>query len=125
MVGSGAHEVAAVALGGSLGALARYGVAALVARWWQRPFPLATLVINVAGCLLLGWFLGRNGVREGPGRLFFATGFCGAFTTFSTFAHETRALASGGLSTAALGNVVLSLALGYVAVIAGARLGGG
>lgn len=120
------RNLIAVALGGSIGALARYGVNVAVARWWRVPFPVATLLINAGGCLLLGWFLARAG-RGSPAdpalRLFVATGICGAFTTFSTFAHETRDLAVGGSVGAAVANVALSLAAGLVAVALGARLG--
>lgn len=119
------RDVVMVALGGALGALARYAVNLAAARWWRAPFPLATLAINVGGCFLLGWFLARAGrASVDPAlRLFVATGFCGAFTTFSTFAHETRTLAVSGAPGMALGNVALSLAAGFAAVALGARLG--
>ena len=87
-----------VALGGALGAMARYG-----AHWaWAahaRPFPWSTLWINVSGSGLAG-FLGvlwmdRDALRS-PERLLVMVGFLGAFTTFSTFAGESAALARGG-----------------------------
>src|SRR5688500_12413494 len=116
----------AVGVGGSLGALARYGVAALSARLVGNDFPVGTLVINVTGSFALGWFLGwsagRGGVSEAA-RLAVTVGFLGAYTTFSTFAYESDALARAGAPWRAVANVVLSVVLGLVAVRLGAAAG--
>lgn len=114
----------AVGVGGFLGAVTRYAVSLAVARVWSHEFPLATLLINVSGSFLLGLFLaGVDPLPLDPRwRLMVATGFMGAYTTFSTFEYETHRLAqSGALAWAAL-NVVVSVAVGFAAVRLGAGL---
>jgi fluoride exporter len=108
-----------VALGGALGAVARFWVGLLFARkaglWW----PWGTLFVNVSGCALIGAFLGRSGgpFSQGSLRYFFPIGFVGAYTTFSTFAFETVALWRSGRPLAALAYVVLSNVVGCATVI--------
>jgi CrcB protein len=115
----------AVAAGGALGAVARYAVALFVATFWKREFPLATLLINVSGSFILGFFSTFAAERSSIGplwRLLVATGFVGAYTTFSTFEYETQRLAeSGALWWGAL-NVLTSVAAGYAAVLLGVHL---
>ncbi len=114
-----------VGVGGFLGATARYGVGLLVARFWTREFPLATLLINVSGSFVLGlfsaWAAGRISL-DPAWRLLVATGFVGAYTTFSTFEYETQRLAQAGAAGWALLNVVTSVLAGYVAVRLGVAL---
>ena len=115
----------AVGVGGFLGALARYLVSLGVARVWPRPFPLGTLLINVTGSFVLGWFTTWVAARthlDPAWRLLVATGFVGAYTTFSTFEYETRRLSEAGLHGLALLNVTASVAAGYAAVSLGVRL---
>lgn len=86
--------IGAVAVGGALGAAARYGLAVL---WPTAPtgLPWATLTTNVVGCALLGALMQTIAVRIAPHRLlrpFLGTGVLGGFTTFSTYAVETRHL---------------------------------
>lgn len=80
-----------VALGGAAGSMLRYGTALLYKEWqWDR-LPLATLTVNLLGCLLIGFIYGLlNEVPQFPKKylLLLATGFCGGFTTFSSFAFE-------------------------------------
>lgn len=100
--------VAAVSLGGALGALARWGIGLA----WPAPhggFPASTLVINVVGCLLMGVLVVHVAeVREAHPlvRPFLGVGVLGGFTTFSTFAVDTQSLLTGGH---------LGVALGYLA----------
>lgn len=118
-------SVLVVGAGGFLGATARYGVGLLVMRHWTRDFPLATLLINVSGSFLLGLFstwATERAALDPALRLLVATGFVGAFTTFSTFEYETQRLAGSGAHALALANVVLSVAAGYLAVHAGVSL---
>lgn len=114
-------QVAVVALGGALGAVARYGLTGLMHRLLPGAFPIGTLTVNVAGGLMVGFLAGVLAARDGGGdhltRLFFITGICGGFTTFSAFSLETVRLAEGG----ATGTVVLSVA----AQVAGAILATG
>ena len=106
---------AVVALGGALGATARYGVTRFVAAFWRRDFPLATFLINVTGSFAIGIFAGN---------LFLATGFIGAFTTFSTFEYETQRLAETGAAGWALVNIAASVIAGFAAVRLGLAISG-
>jgi fluoride exporter len=108
--------VAAVAIGGALGSVARYLLGAYIQDRVSIALPVGTLVINVAGSLLLGFFvrLGLDTSTVSPEvRFFLTTGFCGGFTTFSTFSYETFRLVedaeygTAGFYVAA--SVVLSL----------------
>jgi CrcB protein len=115
-----------VGAGGFLGAIARYGVALVVARFWTREFPLATFLINVTGSFVLGFVLtlGAGRVAIDPvWRLAIATGFLGAFTTFSTFEYETDRLVVSGSTGWAIANVLASVGVGLLAVRLGAALG--
>ncbi|HEX6839545.1 MAG TPA: CrcB family protein, partial [Polyangia bacterium] len=81
-----------VALGGALGALCRYGVASFVLKRFGPGFPVGTLLINISGCALIGFFLaavnGRwSGIHAGWTYLV-PIGFVGAYTTFSTYEYE-------------------------------------
>ena len=106
------------------------GARFVVSRWVQTlttlPFPLGTFVVNVAGCLLIGFFSGLNyggGFMTPTTKLLLTTGFCGGFTTFSTFMNENVALIEDGNTFLPSALYVLaSLALGFVAVLAGRQL---
>jgi CrcB protein len=115
-----------VGLGGAAGAISRYGVTLIVATFWKREFPLATLLINVSGSFILGFFATFAAERtsfDPMWRLLVATGFVGAYTTFSTFEYETQRLTeSGALWWGGL-NVITSVAAGFVAVQLGVFLG--
>jgi CrcB protein len=120
--------VAVIALGGALGAPARYEVAQLI-HVAPGSFPWATFVTNLSGAFVLGLFLTAV-VRRRPAsrhlRPFFAVGFLGAFTTFSTLAVETVTLVRDG--DAALGvaylvvTVVAGLLAAYVGIVIARRL---
>jgi CrcB protein len=117
--------VAVIALGGMIGASARYGIA----RWLPtRPggFPWATFWTNLSGSFLLGLLLVLVLERFPPSRYlrpFAATGILGAFTTMSTFEVETALLLKDGHATTALlygvGSIVAGLALAYAGILAG------
>lgn len=118
-------SVLVVGAGGFLGAVTRWGVALLVARFWTRDFPLGTFVINVTGSFVLGLFgtLAAERLSLGPHwRLFVATGFVGAYTTFSTFEYETQRLVETGAAGWAAAYVALSVAAGFLAVRVGVQL---
>ena len=112
-----------VALGGAAGSVAR----ALVSLTVAGRFPWATLSVNVVGSLFIGWVMARYGSGEpaGSDRMLslLATGFCGGFTTFSTFSWQTLDQLQKGQWGAAIANVLLSVALCLLAVWAGHRLG--
>ena len=116
---------AAAALGGVLGALARWGVA----RALPSPtggWPWATLLVNVTGCALIGVLLAVLPARC-PGhpwlRAFLATGVLGGYTTFSTFAVEAVRLVDGGAVGTAAAYVAASVFGGLLAVVAGLAAG--
>lgn len=110
-----------VALGGAFGALARFGVANLLNTPAALRFPYATLLVNVTGSFLLGLVLrGVEGWPTGPTwRAFLAIGFCGAFTTFSSFSYENVRLLQERQYFAAFGNILGSVVLCILAVLAG------
>jgi len=117
--------LAAIAAGGALGSPARYGVAQLVPVG-KDAFPWATFWTNVAGSFVLGLLLVLILDRFPPSRYlrpFFATGFLGAFTTFSTFAVEADLLVKDGRPGIAAAYVAASLGVGLAAVWSGMVLG--
>lgn len=111
-----------IGLGAILGANARYLLGVWAAARWPGAFPWGTLLINVTGSLVIGFYLTLITERfagRATTRLFVATGFLGAYTTFSTLSYETVTLVQQGLALTALGYVAASLGLGLLAVIAG------
>lgn len=110
-----------IAIGGALGAVARWGVGGWVHGWAGAAFPWGTLAVNVGGSFLLGFaFLYLESVAlPGELRRFLAIGFLGAFTTFSTFAYESVALLRDGEWIRAGGYVSASVVLGLAGVVAG------
>jgi CrcB protein len=83
---------AAIALGGALGALGRYGVVVLAGRYASRDYPYGTLIVNVLGSFLLGLLVGSGFGPGEPWAAFLGPGLLGAFTTFSTFALDAVTL---------------------------------
>ena len=121
---------ALLAIGGGLGAIARYSLSIGVNGWLGSHLPYGTLSVNVLGSLLMGLLLALT-QAESPWfpawlRLVAATGFLGAFTTFSTFELETFELLKTGQTERALLYIALSLAVGLLALWGGyslARMG--
>lgn len=111
-----------VGLAGALGAMTRYGIGVAVG---VRSFPWATLGVNVAGSLLLGWVLGGPGAGRWGTTLttVVAVGFLGAFTTFSTFSYETTTLLRDGRPGTAAAYVAASLAATLLASACGYAVG--
>jgi CrcB protein len=115
-----------VGIGGFVGANTRFVVARLVAGLADSGLPIGTFVINVTGSFLLGILGTLAAQRLTPHaetlRLALGVGFLGAYTTFSTFEFETNALAQQGEWAAGAIYVGASVALGFLAVRAGAAL---
>ena len=115
-----------VVLGAALGAPIRWLLDGYVQSKHDSVFPWGTFTINVLGSFLLGLLLGASLEGEELTRLvaLAGTGFCGAFTTFSTFSYETVVLAQEGSSPIAVLNVVVSVLAGLAAAFAGWALAG-
>ncbi len=115
--------VLVVALGGAIGSVARY-VAGMLLLPVSSGFPVGTLVVNVLGAFLIGAFAGLAVSSEGDHllRLALMTGFCGGFTTFSTFSAETLLLIQEGRTVRALWYIGSSLVLGLAATAFGLLL---
>jgi fluoride exporter len=112
-----------IAFGGALGSVTR-----ALAGWAIPPgrLPWATISVNVAGSFLIGWLMIRlvpDVERELRMHSFAVIGFCGGFTTFSTFSWQTIEQMQKGDWLAATGNVLLSVTLCLTATWVGARLG--
>jgi CrcB protein len=119
-----------IAVGGALGSVARYGCSNLIANMFGQTFPLGTLVINVLGSFVIGFFATLTGpdgrvLVSGDVRQFVMVGICGGYTTFSSFSFQTLTLAQDGEFFRAGLNVVasvmlclLSVWLGFIAAAA-------
>jgi CrcB protein len=116
------HMVWYVALGGALGSVARYLAGLAIQGRSGLDFPVATLLVNVTGCLLLGFLvrysLGSPAISPEI-RGFLLTGLCGGYTTFSTFSYETVALLQDGDWRRAVLYVLLSLIGSLIGVVVG------
>ena len=114
-------SVIAVFLGGGIGSVARFLLSAAMQRTFPGLFPYGTFAVNILGSLLLGILIGLSS-RSLPTpewRMLLAVGFCGGFTTFSTFSLETAELLRGAHYTAALVYTGASVVVGLGAVCAG------
>lgn len=118
-----ARRVLWVALGGALGAVARYGVAMWSLKHFGGALPWGTAIANLLGCLLFGvlWvLLGSRSDLHAAWKLIVLTGFLGAFTTFSTFVFESLRLLQSERPWWGMANVVGQNLLGLCCVYAGA-----
>jgi fluoride exporter len=110
---------AMIALGGALGALARYQVALSIQSRILSAFPWGTFVVNISGCFAMGAITSvlsqRIGLSENW-RYLIPVGFIGAYTTFSTFELETYRAMTQGTSLVALMNIAASVVVGYAAL---------
>ncbi len=118
-----------VGLGSAMGGISRFWASGVVARRYGQSFPGGTLFVNVTGSFVIGLFATLTAPEGrwlvGPaGRNFFMTGFCGGYTTFSSFSLQTLSLAQDEEWLYAGGNAVLNLVLCLVAVWLGHVLAG-
>lgn len=112
-----------VGLGGALGSMLRYATSLITAKYYSNAFPLATFITNVLGCLLIGVLIGyfsKNGNQSL--QFLLITGFCGGYTTFSTFAAENVALWQSQNYLTLIIYTLASVLLGCLAVAVGLML---
>ena len=119
------YSILLVGLGGAIGSILRY----LCQRWinesYQHNFPIATFLVNITGCLLIGMLYAgaeKGNILSPQIRLFLVTGFCGGFTTFSTFAFENVSLIRTGDNLYFLLYACGSVVVGILAVYLGSLL---
>ena len=116
------NTLLAIFIGGGLGSLSRYGMGKLAAKLYDGQFPLGTFIANVCACLVMGvavYYISKNQISD-TWKSFLLIGFCGGFSTFSTFSYETLDLMKQGLYGWVVLNVLLSvgvcvLLLGFLA----------
>src|SRR6266404_2237769 len=113
-----------VGAGGFIGSVSRYYSGQIFARYFSTALPIGTLLVNIAGCLLIGIIYGlseRSNILSPEWRLFLATGFCGGFTTFSTFSIESISLIRDGqffiLSLYIAASVIIGFAATYLGMM--------
>jgi CrcB protein len=110
-----------IALGGAIGSVARYACSSWIAGWFGQTFPWGTLLVNVSGSFVIGFFSAMTGpdgrlLVSGDVRQFVTVGICGGYTTFSSFSLQTLSLVQDGEWAQAGLNVLGSVALCLLAV---------
>ncbi len=117
-----------IALGGSLGSIARYWVGSTISGRFGTKFPYGTFVINVTACIIIGFaltFLGKRADLNPAWRFLIPVGFIGAYSTFSTYEWETLSTLRTGAFALAAFYALMSLVLGLAAVWCGSIIAEG
>ncbi len=108
-----------VGLGGAVGSILRYLSSLFVTRYFNSVFPLATFTVNIIGCFLIGLIFGymeKEQITNDTIKYLFITGFCGGYTTFSTFAIENVGLIQSEHTLSAFAYIAASIITGLFAV---------
>jgi CrcB protein len=114
-----------VLLGGGIGSVARYFLSYLLTKNNTTQFPWATFIANAIGCLLIGLLFGyiqKNNLQNETLKLLLITGFCGGFTTFSTFSLENIQFIQNQNYNLALLYTISSIFIGFLGVLIGFKL---
>lgn len=114
-----------VGLGGACGSIARYLTSVVTIKFYTGVFPLPTFIINILGCLIIGLLIGlseRTLLMNSDLKLLLITGFCGGYTTFSTFSAENLFLYNNGFYITLAFYIFSSIILGILAVYIGSTL---
>ncbi len=114
-----------IGVGGMFGSIARYLTSQLFNRYFSDPLPIGTLVVNIVGAFLVGVIIGlgeRYRWFTEPWHFFLAVGFCGSFTTYSTFAYENYTLIKQGHISTLFFYISISLVVGTLLAWAGYML---
>lgn len=116
-------EILLVGAGSFIGGVLRFLVSKGLFLITSTPFPIGTFTVNILGCFLIGFIssIPSTGLNDHT-RLLLTTGFCGGFTTFSTFMNESVALTKSNHSMLMFGYIAVSLLLGFAAVLLGQHL---
>lgn len=114
------RNILLVGFGGAFGSVCRY----LIAKMIEGTFPWSTMIVNILGSLLIGMLVGLTGkgMLSPEMKLLLVTGFCGGFTTFSTFANESFGMLKTGDALIAALYVGVSVAVGIFAVFLGMKI---
>ena len=108
-----------IGIGGAIGSVLRYLTSVMVSKYWANHFPLATFITNILGCFILGLLIGlleKNNLANSNLKWFLVTGFCGGYTTFSTFGFENYSLFQSNNSILAFIYIAMSVLVGIFAV---------
>jgi CrcB protein len=114
-----------VGIGSFMGGGSRFLISKMVQSWSFASFPLGTMVVNIIGCFVIGFLSGlpfSGSLMSPSAKIILTTGFCGGFTTFSTFMNESSMLMKNGDFIYMTFYVFGSLAVGLIAVLAGYQL---
>jgi len=120
--GVNVKQLVFIAIAGALGTLSRYGLSEMTHNWLGRNFPWGTLVINIAGCFVIGFlmtFFAGTSFFSKEVQLAVTVGFLGAFTTFSTFGYDSFKFFHNGSWEMGMLNIIANVVIGLLAVMGG------